>query len=790
LPNADLSPTNTPNPRSPVAAAPTQSPTDATPIDGIRPSRAWDAPALPPVPVPGASPDDAGPDQLTPLDALLERTITASLSRAHGAPAESKLRAVIDEVVQLSAHRPQSCYHVGLLEALASSGPELDRRGWSAACWDWYHYGRLVGWTRQQRWNEVARFYTDEPTAARRLLRSPEGMAPWAGPRLFDGLLAADAPARAAEVLREFGGVAPLQDCSALLDAAVARLEEDRGAEACDVLDVLRELHPFPLAVPTDDARPPVTETLGAYRARLRRARAQAAQAQGLFGPARALLEAALTTAEGTERADLLGDLGLVAGEFGRLAEVRLPEADADPRAWIRRLEAGAPYFTEAVEIAPYRGATASFALAALEWLRERPAVARGHFEAALQAMQEHRQLYRRTGVLPQVQFYLGATLLLELDAPVRERALGLLREALGAGLRASDAAWGRLLDTVALDPALAPALFDLFSQQQPPPRRELAHAFLVRCARRSDAARQRLAQEGAREDLPPTLRWELLQSLLEAQRRAGDEDAARATLDQLEALAHAPSDLSRQLLERWRAFLARPENYEPIWSAEDVLWSRIRTLELLGRDDEAFWLLDMPFNRLLAEGTPEALANAEALLARARQLGSSPEAREAVQEMAARLRARQDVVLPELGADGERVAAQLRAGRSLRVLFLGGNETQERHEQELRRALVRRDDTTGAEVALSFLYPSFNSNWDKALENVRGQRSRLDALVLMPFVRTELGRAVRRLCSEFGIPWVACTGKGYDSMERALRTALELAAERPPPDRGVRRAS
>ena len=25
-------------------------------------------------------------------------------------------------------------------------------------------------------------------------------------------------------------------------------------------------------------------------------------------------------------------------------------------------------------------------------------------------------------------------------------------------------------------------------------------------------------------------------------------------------------------------------------------------------------------------------------------------------------------------------------------------------------------------------------------------------------------------MCSEFGVPWVACTGKGYDSMERALR--------------------
>jgi hypothetical protein len=65
-----------------------------------------------------------------------------------------------------------------------------------------------------------------------------------------------------------------------------------------------------------------------------------------------------------------------------------------------------------------------------------------------------------------------------------------------------------------------------------------------------------------------------------------------------------------------------------------------------------------------------------------------------------------------------------------------------------------------------------------------------MDALVLMHFVRTELGRALRRLASELGVPWIPCTGKGYDSMERALRAAIDLAASRPPPARAARRSS
>ena len=107
-----------------------------------------------------------------------------------------------------------------------------------------------------------------------------------------------------------------------------------------------------------------------------------------------------------------------------------------------------------------------------------------------------------------------------------------------------------------------------------------------------------------------------------------------------------------------------------------------MRTLELLGRDDDAFWLLDTPFSRLLADATPEALVAAEDLLAHARALAVSPEARTSLPEMTARLRARQEAARQECTLDEDGLAAQLRTGRILRVLFVGGNETQARHEQ------------------------------------------------------------------------------------------------------------
>jgi hypothetical protein len=432
-----------------------------------------------------------------------------------------------------------------------------------------------------------------------------------------------------------------------------------------------------------------------------------------------------------------------------------------------------------AVELAPAAAPVSSFCLAAVHWLRGEPSAARPHFEAALQAMQPERALYTRSGVYAQVQFYLGASLLLDLDTPARGRALHAMREALTAGLRPGYSTWRRLLELVALDPTLAEPLYALAAAQPAALPRELWLDYLVQCGPHAAPARRDLAEQARRPDLPVLQRWQLLTHLLAAQRAAAEYDAMSATLDALEQLAFTPSEHARTLLERWADLLAAPEQYQPAWSWEEALWSRVRTLELLGRDDEAFSLLEQLFPHCLADTTPEGLAQAESILARARGLASSPETREALQQMQRKLRQRQEAERSASAAADDRIAAALRAGHSLRVLFVGGNETQAQYESALRQKLERRDPNTGAEVSLRFIMPGFNSNWDKTLDQVRTFEGRCDALVLMPFVRTELGRALRKLASQWEIPWLPCTGKGADSLERALRQALDWAAQR-----------
>ena len=199
-----------------------------------RPPRPALAPRLPLV-----APD---PPSLSALDRLLLRTHAAHQTNAPDAPDAAELQALVAEVVGLSVERPRSAYHLGLRAARDAAAAVPTRRQRSArdlvSRWTagWLGAGRPVA--------EIARFYTDEPGAAGALLRHGEGLDTWAGAWLLAGLLAADVPALAADVLRHCPAIACLAARETLLDAADALLRGDRPAEASVVLDVLAALPP------------------------------------------------------------------------------------------------------------------------------------------------------------------------------------------------------------------------------------------------------------------------------------------------------------------------------------------------------------------------------------------------------------------------------------------------------------------------------------------------------------------------------------------------------------------
>lgn len=52
------------------------------------------------------------------------------------------------------------------------------------------------------------------------------------------------------------------------------------------------------------------------------------------------------------------------------------------------------------------------------------------------------------------------------------------------------------------------------------------------------------------------------------------------------------------------------------------------------------------------------------------------------------------------------------------------------------------------------------------------------DIVVLMPLVRTNFGRHIRRVSGERGLRWHPCTGKGQASITAAIRHAAVIAAD------------
>lgn len=123
---------------------------------------------------------------------------------------------------------------------------------------------------------------------------------------------------------------------------------------------------------------------------------------------------------------------------------------------------------------------------------------------------------------------------------------------------------------------------------------------------------------------------------------------------------------------------------------------------------------------------------------------------------------------------DGEEPAARL--DEPLHVLFVGGNETQDRYRDAVEASVAER---YGGMVRITWFLSGWRSNWHTDAARVEAAYGQADVVVLMTFVRTHLGQRVRRSSGEAGLPWVACTGHGREAIERAIDRAVALAVDR-----------
>lgn len=221
-------------------------------------------------------------------------------------------------------------------------------------------------------------------------------------------------------------------------------------------------------------------------------------------------------------------------------------------------------------------------------------------------------------------------------------------------------------------------------------------------------------------------------------------------------------------LTDLWKSLTAEEVelNYSPAWTCEEALLSRVVFHELEGNLVDAAALLRGRFFTLREAGDPRSLEEAEDVLAEMTELRADPGDIEQLRRL-----------LPARRTELPPVSCPLASGTSVRVLFIGGNETQRAYEKEIRDEFA--EQYSG--VKLDFYYPGWGSNWNVHLERVRPMIMEADAVVLSRMVRTQFGRAVRATCDS-SRPWFACTGTGKQSLKRSIEAAALWAAGKASP--------
>jgi hypothetical protein len=710
--------------------------------------------ATEPIPAPAASeappdaeppPSQGGRDPFTNLDHVVTDAIVASVAGGVGSLQEDQVQDLVEEFVALNPKRHQSYFHRGFLDVLAGREPAFDWPEANAERRAWYLCGALAGYARRKDSGAIVRL-AEVRTGEARALGAGEGLvgpaAAVAAPILFDAFLEAKGPPAAADVIQP-PAVAQAGPGFFLrvLEAASSLLRELRGDEAGLLLDLLQG------AVGVFEAfgTPPPPAVLK----ELRRRQAHRARLLGDHEKARALLESLLREGPGDREAMIRADLGLIACGFRSLTEVRLPEVARDLGETARTMAQGEERFREsAAQAGP--GGHGEYCLGTLLVARGDLAGALPVLSRAVSQMERRPETYEPIRVLSRARLYQARCLAATLDPGhmnhaaeklvIGARAVGrecpyLVREALyGIAMCDSEAATRAAL---ALEEDLGDVILDAAGEAELLPRLPSLQAALVR--RAEDEARS------------PSERFGDFVTLLRVGKQTRDMDLARRALDGLEALAQAGAQRTRLLKE-----LENEEFYRPAWDPDDAALFRSRALEAEGRLDEAAAVLTVLAHGVLARGGHEADQEARGILDRIRGFGAV----EPDSVLVRRLEA----------APAEAVSMASVASTVVgRVLFVGGNETQERYREDVTAWVKERWPNVG----LTFEFPGWGSNWGRELPRVENLVKKADAVVLMRFVRTLFGMHVRRMCSQANIPWVACTGHGRDSMRGSIAAAI-----------------
>lgn len=693
---------------------------------------------------------DASSDDFTVLDRVLIDSVVATVQGADGALESEDLADLVSNVVALNPKRKKSLFHAGFMDgvvpgrALNFDQPELnaDRR-------EWYLAGVTAALARKgdsERLRDVLKARNED---FRRAAAGKSGAGASIAKTSFDFMCEKNHVAEATLLLKgQLPAAGERLARRALRHAVTKVLSNDEAAAEPLLGELLRWL----------EVEPDI-ELKWIRKSDILRRYAQCLQARGDFDEAERRFASMLESAEDPS---IPVDMALVRGRFRRLWDIALPQEDEARNSLAESLDRGMDLVDGAIEKHGDKAINAkfvkglrhylTFTMAKPGWAREQPRIKAIELLSSAHVGMRNSELapaYESTGVLELLLFMLAVLRMATLDAADARHALAAWKQITthvhvfplqDVRLLVENAS---LVD-VGVAAEIAESVWRYRGTSAAPMLGELG--LLERSASLQDS-HVRAARD---EQLPPTQRFGIAKIACEAASKAGNTEIAEAAFDAMDQLSS-----NGDVAELMHAWLVGPAASIPFISEADRLWLQVSVLRRLGRDEDAIGQL-------------------RTLYFRARD-GAKWQREQLAEYMESRhipLSAFGDPAAAEiLGHSSVAIVKQGRGSvRPVRILFVGGNEIQEQYDEVIHKILAEEHNG----ISVKFVHTGWTSNWGEQAKGILNDAASMDAVVLMVFMRTMLGRAIRSGLGD--VPWVSCSAHGRDGVLRSILKAAEVA--------------
>ncbi|GIU85365.1 MAG: hypothetical protein KatS3mg008_2140 [Acidimicrobiales bacterium] len=699
-----------------------------------------------------------------PLDRLLITTAIATLLGEEGSFEPEELVELVQGVVSLNSRRKKSYFHVGFVESLGLEIPPPQSEGMNEERWLWYWAGRLYGMARRN--DREALIQVCDGEGLRWLFMVCA--TPEFGVGVADFVVEALAESDRVHLVEQFLKVLPVTERERMLGEpvfmrarAMLSTEPSSAATLFAALDRrltalfgLRQKEPVPLPGPDPEELARTRE----FAFRVRRYLAASRRALGDFPSARAIAEELLASADELgPRSVALARVERALVEVGvrHLSDIRVPPPQQE-QTIAERLDPVVEDLRNAFRSDP-RSAQASYLLGIHAFCRKDYESSFRYLEVAESAM-TGEEIYATTGLAAEAAFYQGLALLAQVDVARVDTAWAAISRSLDKGMRPHR---DRVLEAAQAlmvmdrqDRAVELVLRYAKGKSLRPFFEILAEAVGAGDLRATEA----LVQLGSK---PPDVDdGDWLSTLVRGVRAA----AAADRLDLAEGILDLADDLvqvgSRESLEMWLACVDGSSDLRELLGHEDAELRCVELLYRLGRPEEARERLEQLIWRI--HDKPNYAL--EDLLGLWGQYGASVAA---IDELRSRI----------LG-DGEEAEHPVVTvtDSPMTILFVGGNETQKQYREAIEAELELR---YGSMVRVEWFFTGWSPNWGEHAERIERRFTEAAAMVIMQFVRTNLGRRLRRRAGEAGLPWIACTGHGRDAILRSVEQAVVVVSAR-----------